>query len=115
MRRGIDGAALEEEGARTGGQWAQLTSRHFLSWREERKILLIDIQPGRADAERPCGTFNAWLRDQYLNASSLHTLGDARSKIATRRDEYTGEPQSSLGYRRPNEFAKTLKSSVIAG
>ena len=31
----------------------ELTSRNLLAWREERKIQLIHIQPGRAHAERP--------------------------------------------------------------
>ena len=39
---------------------------------------------------------------------------DARAKITAWRDEDNGErPHSSLGYRMPNEFAETLKSSVI--
>jgi transposase InsO family protein len=43
-------------------------------------------------------------------------LADARSKLAAWRDEYNGErPHGSLGYRTPNEFAETLKSSVMTG
>jgi transposase InsO family protein len=34
-------------GTRIGDLHALLTSRHFLSWREERKIQPIHIQPGR--------------------------------------------------------------------
>ena len=35
----------------------ELTSRHFLAWCIERKIALVRIQPGRADAERTRGEF----------------------------------------------------------
>lgn len=94
----------------------ELTSRHFLSWCEERKIQLIHIQPGRPMQNGHVESFNGRLRDECLNASWFHTLADARSKIAAWRDEYNGErPHSSLGYRTPNEFAEILKSSVMTG
>ena len=94
----------------------ELTSRHFLSWCEERKIQLIHIQPGRPMQNGHVESFNGRLRDECLNANWFRNLMDARAKIGAWREEYNGErPHSSLGYRTPNEFAAILKSSVMTG
>jgi putative transposase len=94
----------------------ELTSRHFLSWCEERKIQLIHIQPGRPMQNGHVESFNGRLRDECLNANWFRNLADARAKIGAWKDEYNGErPHSSLGYRTPNEFAEILKSSVMTG
>ena len=94
----------------------ELTSRHFLSWCEERKIQLIHIQPGRPMQNGHVESFNGRLRDECLNANWFRNLMDARAKIGAWQEEYNGErPHSSLGYRTPNEFAAILKSSVMAG
>lgn len=94
----------------------ELTSRHFLSWCEERKIRLIHIQPGRPMQNGHAESFNGRLRDECLNANWFRNLMDARAKITAWGDEYNGErPHSSLGYRTPNEFAAILKSSVMTG
>jgi len=94
----------------------ELTSRHFLGWCEERKIQLIHIQPGRPMQNGHVESFNGRLRDECLNASWFRNLADARAKIAHWREEYNGErPHSSLGYRTPNEFAATLRSSLLHG
>jgi putative transposase len=62
------------------------------------------------------GSFNGRLRDKRLNANWFRNLMDARAKIRVWRDEHNAErPHSSLGYRTPNEFAETLKSSVMTG
>jgi putative transposase len=94
----------------------ELTSRHFLSWCEERKIQLIHIQPGRPMQNGHVESFNGRMRDECLNANWFRNLMDARAKIGAWREEYNGErPHSSLGYRTPNEFAAILKSSVMTG
>jgi putative transposase len=115
--------ALEEVVERRGNPEAircdngpELTSRHFLSWCEERKIQLIHIQPGKPMQNGHVESFNGRLRDECLNANWFRNLFDARAKIAAWRDEDNGErPHSSLGYRTPNEFAEILKSSVMTG
>jgi len=94
----------------------ELTSRHILGWCTDNKINLIHIQPGRPMQNGHVESFNGRFRDECLNATWFHNLADARAKIAGWRREYNGErPHSSLGYRTPNEFAETLKSSTMNG
>jgi putative transposase len=94
----------------------ELTSRHFLSWCEERKIELIHIQPGKPMQNGHVESFNGRLRDECLNASWFRNLADAREKISLWRDECNCvRPHSSLAYRTPTEFARTLTSSAMAG
>ena len=52
----------------------ELTSRHFLSWCEERKIQLIHIQPGRPMQNGHVESFNGRLRDECLNANWFRNL-----------------------------------------
>jgi len=76
----------------------ELTSRHFLSWCEERKIRLIHIQPGRPMQNGHVESFNGRLRDECLNANWFRNLVDAKQKIAAWRDEYNSErPPQQLG------------------
>ena len=92
----------------------ELTSRHFLSWCEERKIQLIHIQPGRPMQNGHVESFNGRLRNECLNANWFRNLLDARAKITAWRDEYNRErPHSSLGYRTPNEFAAVDPNPII--
>jgi putative transposase len=94
----------------------ELTSRHFLSWCEERHIQLIHIQPGKPVQNGQVESFNGRFRDECLNANWFRNLADARDKIAQWKQDYNQErPHSSLGYRTPNEFAEVLKSSVMIG
>ena len=94
----------------------ELTSRHFLSWCEEKRIQLIHIQPGKPMQNGHVESFNGRLRDECLNANWFRSLADAREKVSRWRQEYNGErPHSSLGYRTPNEFADALRSSGLSG
>jgi len=47
----------------------ELTSLHFLSWCEERRIQLIHIQPGKPVQNAHIESFNGRLRDECLNAN----------------------------------------------
>jgi putative transposase len=94
----------------------ELTSRHFLSWCEERAIQIVHIQPGKPTQNAHVESFNGRLRDECLNANWFPNLPDARRKITLWKHEYNGErPHSSLGYRTPIQFAEVLKSSVLTG
>ena len=86
----------------------EFTSRHFIGWCEEQRIALVHIQPGRPMQNGHVESFNGRLRDECLNASWFHNLNDAKRKIEQWRNEYNSErPHSSLGYRTPEEYAKT--------
>lgn len=58
----------------------ELTSRHFLSWCEERQIEMIHIQPAKPMQNGYVESFNSRLRDECLNASWFRNLVDARGK-----------------------------------
>lgn len=115
--------ALEQIVEQRGGPRAircdngpELTSRHFLSWCEERQIQRLHIQPGKPVQNGQVESFNGRFRDECLNANWFRNLADARNKIAQGKQDYNGErPHSSLGYRTPNEFAEVLQSSVMIG
>jgi putative transposase len=87
----------------------EFTSRRMLGWAEERKINLIHIQPGRPMQNGHVESFHGRLRDECLNASWFRTLNDVRRTLHNWRQEYNCErPHSSLAYRTPAEFSRTL-------
>lgn len=89
----------------------EFTSRHFLSWCEERKIQLVFIAPGRPMQNGHIESFNGRFRDECLNANWFTSLADAKRKIEAWREDYNTErPHSALGYLSPDEFAARLAS-----
>jgi len=70
----------------------ELTSRHFLAWCIEWRILLVHIQPGRPMQNGHVESFNGKLRDECLNVSCLRNPFDARRKIAAWRSDYNYGP-----------------------
>lgn len=92
----------------------EFTSRHYLTWCEDRKVRPVHIQPGRPMQNGYIESFNGRLRDECLNAHWFATMADARQKIEAWRYDYNHErPHSSLGYRTPQEFAvERLKASA---
>jgi putative transposase len=86
----------------------EFTSRHFIGWCEQQGIVLLHIQPGRPMQNGYVESFNGRLRDECLNANWFRNLRDAQDKVERWRQEYNTErPHSSLGYRTPEEYAKT--------
>jgi putative transposase len=84
----------------------EFTSRHFLSWCEERRIQLLHIQPGKPMQNGRVESFNGRLRDECLNANWFQSVEQAKQRIEDWREEYNRErPHSSLGYLTPVEFA----------
>jgi hypothetical protein len=78
----------------------------MLGWVEERKIALVNIQPGRPMQNGHVESFNGKLRDECLNVEVFFTLADARRKLAWWRHDYNHHrPHSALADRTPNEFA----------
>jgi putative transposase len=88
----------------------EFTSRRMIGWAEDWKVGLVHIQPGRPMQNGNVESFHGRLRDERLNATWFRTLNDVRCILATWREEYNCErPHSSLDYRTPNEFRKTLE------
>ena len=86
----------------------EFTSRHFIAWCAEQNITLTHTQPGRPMQNGYVESFNGRFRDECLNANWFANLNDARRKVERWREEYNAErPHSSLGYRTPEEYAKT--------
>jgi putative transposase len=95
----------------------EFTSRHLLSWCEDKGIQLIHTQPGRPMQNGHVESFNGKLRDECLNANWFLNLADARCRIEHWRVEYSERPHSSLDYRTPDEYAKAcseLTSRIAA-
>lgn len=87
----------------------EFTSRRMLGWAEERKINLVHIQPGRPMQNGHVESFHGRLRDECLNANWFRTLDDIRRTLKSWRKEYNCErPHSSLAYRTPAEFSRSL-------
>ena len=88
----------------------EFTSRRMIGWAGERKINLVHIQPGRPMQNGHVESFHGRLRDECLNANWFRTLNDVRRTLESWREEYNCErPHSSLDYRTPDEFRKTLE------
>jgi putative transposase len=99
VERGVPGAIRVDNGP-------EFSSRHFLAWCIERRIELIQIQPGKPTQNARVESFHGRLREECLNVNWFQNLFDAKRKIAEWRVEYNEErPHSSLGYLTPNEFA----------
>ncbi len=66
----------------------ELTSRAMLEWQNERGINWHYIAPGKPQQNGFIESFNARLRDEFLNEEVFTTLKDARQKLALWRYDY---------------------------
>ena len=77
----------------------------MLEAREDWKVGLLHIQPGRPVQNGHIESFPGRVRDECLNPSWFRTINDVRCTLATWREEYNCErPHSSPDYRTPQEF-----------
>ena len=94
----------------------EFTSRRMIGWAEEKKLVLIHIQPGRPMQNGHVESFHGRLRDECLNAHWFRTLNDVRITLESWRQEYNCErPHSGLAYRTPEEFRQTLDRGKDGG
>lgn len=85
----------------------EFTSRAFIAWAQSHGVRHILIQPGRPMQNGYIESFNGKFRDECLNEHWFETLVQARSTIATWRQDYNQvRPHSSLGRIPPAEFAQ---------
>jgi integrase-like protein len=82
-----------------------------------RTIELLHIQPGQPMQNGRVESFYGKLRDECLRVSWFGNLFEARRKIRAWRTEYNNQerPQSTLGYRTPEEFAREVGSEEGCG
>lgn len=85
----------------------EFTCRAFIAWAQAHDVRHILIQPGRPMQNGYIESFNGKFRDECLNEHWFQTLMQARSEIATWRQDYNEvRPHSSLGRIPPAEFAQ---------
>ena len=85
----------------------EFTCRTFIAWAQAHDVRHILIQPGRPMQNGYIERFNGKFRDECLNEHWFQTLMQARSEIATWRQDYNEvRPHSSLGRIPPAEFAQ---------
>ncbi len=101
MQRGLPGQIRSDNGS-------EFTSRVLEQWASEQGIRRHYIQPGRPMENGYVESFNGRLRDECLNENWFRSLAEARQTIEAWRQDYNQcRPHSALGYRTPEEFAKT--------
>lgn len=85
----------------------EFTCRAFMAWAHSHGVRHILIQPGRPMQNGYIESFNGKFRDECLNEQWFETLHQARSTIATWRQDYNEvRPHSSLGRIPPARFAE---------
>jgi putative transposase len=100
-QRGLPGHIRSDNGP-------EFTSRALDQWAYEHGIRWHYIQPGRPMENGYVESFNGRLRDECLNENWFADLAEARETIEDWRQDYNRcRPHSALGYRTPEEFAKS--------
>jgi putative transposase len=101
VRRGLPRQIRSDNGP-------EFTSRALDQWAYEDGIRWHYIQPGRPMENGYVESFNGRLRDECLNENWFLDLAEARRIIEAWRQDYNQcRPHSALGYRTPEEFAKS--------
>ena len=85
----------------------EFTCRAFMAWAQGHGIRHILIEPGRPMQNGYIESFNGRFRDECLNEHWFETLHQARSTIATWRQDYNEvRPHGSIGRMPPARFAE---------
>jgi len=83
----------------------ELTSMAILRWSKERNVEWHYIAPGKPYQNGFIESFNARLRNEFLNETIFTSLAHARQELeAWRHDHNHFRPHSSLGNRTPAEI-----------
>lgn len=90
----------------------EFVSRVLDQWAYANGIRWHYIQPGRPMENGYVESFNGRLRDECLNENWFGDLNEARRTIEAWRQDYNqARPHSALGYRTPEEFAKSAATT----
>ena len=102
--RGRPGTIVSDNGT-------EFTSMAILRWCQETDLAWHYIAPGKPTQNAFVESFNGRFRDECLNHTLFSTLTEARSAIASWKEDYNRHrPHSALGNITPAEFA--LKSTL---
>lgn len=86
----------------------EFRSRALDEWAYRRGVQLDFIEPGKPVQNAYVESFNGKMRDECLNQHWFRNLSEARTEIASFKDDYNEvRPHSSLGQMTPREFART--------
>lgn len=86
----------------------------MLQWSIDHDVILHFIDPGKPAQNAWIESFNARVRDEFLNVHLFRTLADLREAADNWLIDYNDvRPHSSLGYLTPKEFAQTLTIEPI--
>ena len=105
VRRGLPQRIRSDNGP-------EFVSRAVDQWAYEQGLGWHTIQPGRPMENGYVESFNGRFRDECLNENWFTDLADAQAKIALWKQDYNqARPHSTLGYRTPEEFARSAGSN----
>lgn len=86
----------------------------MLQWAVDHNVQLHFIDPGKPAQNAWIESFNARVRDEFLNVQAFWALPDLREAADAWLVDYNEvRPHSSLGYLTPKEFAETLATQSI--
>lgn len=97
--RGRPEAILSDNGT-------ELTSNAILAWADDQRIAWRYIQPGKPTQNGFVESFNARLRDEFLNETLFRSLAQARVLLEAWRDDYKHHrPHGKLAWLTPASYA----------
>lgn len=107
-RRGRPATIVSDNGT-------EFTSTAILSWCQRTDIAWHYIAPGKPMQNGFIESFNGRFQDELLNEVLFSTLTDARTQIATWKEDYNHQrPHSAIGNIPPVEFAMKIRLEMIA-
>lgn len=93
----------------------EFTSTAILSWCQGTATQWHYTAPGKPMQNGFIESFNGRFRDEFLNEVLFSTLADARTQIATWKEDYNRHrPHSALGNVPPAEFAMKIRPEMKA-
>jgi len=93
----------------------EFIARGMREWLAQVAVGTLYIEPGSPWENGYAESFNSKCRDEFLNAEEFDTVPHARAMAAAWQEDYNDRrPHSALGYKTPNEFARTCAASVRA-
>lgn len=92
----------------------EFISKALDAWAYFNNVQLEYSRPGRPIDNAHIESFNGSFRDECLNTNWFMSLGDAREKIETWKNDYNEfRPHSALTYRTPAAYAQLARAEAI--